>query len=609
MSFPGMDLSTLGFPGLLPMRRLVTLGLALLGMTALACAGTPSLPVIPTNQYNILNYGAYGNGVSNNTAAIQNAINAAAATGGTVIIPAAGTLSTYMSGPFTLTNSLNLQINSGATLKMFPLSTFTNYPNSLAYFINVYKLHDVQISGSGTIDGQGTNWWVLVGTPNEVTRPAMINITGTTRVLIQDVTLQNPPASHMTLKATCGDVTVERLTVNTPGDSHNTDAIDLASTNCLIRNCSISCGDDNIAIGSSAGVSADILVTNCAFGRGHGVSIGSYTSSGVQNLIVSNCAFTGTDTGIRLKSQRGRGGLVKNLQYLDLTMTNVQWPVIMYSYYEYGVGTLTGVTPYMASTDTAQTVTSTTPIWRDVVLSNVTATTTGTRPAILIWGLPEMLISNVTFCRVNITASKSANIYNAQAIRFIDSQLNVPGTTNTLNLYRAELTVTNTLTSTNLVKVGGLATPLTNNTMAFFNATVAITDTNMLGAGSITLGGSTLSFSQSAVNSSNNLNVASASRLVISAGSNTFSGALSGSGPLTLDFYQPSLSMLTLQGDCSGLTGTLAFANIGRLRFNQGTNTWGGANATFDAGSGGFINNRATNSVVILLGALSGSPQ
>jgi autotransporter-associated beta strand protein len=600
-----MKLGALGLSGLFPVKRAGTLALVLLGMTR-SQASTPPLPVIPTNQYNILNYGGYGNGVSNNTAAIQTAINTAAATGGTVVIPAAGTLSTYMCGPFNLTNSLNLQISSGAMLKMFPMATFTNFPNGTNYFINANKLHDIEISGSGTIEGQGTNWWVLVGTTNEVTRPTMININASTRVLLQDVTLQNPPASHCAIKGTCVSVTVQGVTVNTPGDSHNTDAIDLASTNCLIRNCSISCGDDNIAIGSSAGVSADILVTNCAFGNGHGVSIGSYTSSGVQNLIVSNCSFTGTDTGIRLKSQRDRGGLVKNLRYMDITMTNVQWPVIMYSYYQYGIGTLTGVTPYMASTNTAQTVTSTTPIWRDVILSNVTATTTGSRPAILIWGLPEMLISNVTFCHVNITASKPANIYNAQAIRFIDSQINVPGTTNTFNLYRADITVTNSSANTNWVTVGGLAVPPTNNLLAFFNGQVDINETNVLGAGPITLGGTALTFSQDSVSFSNTpLSVVTASTITPISGSNTFSGALSGSGPLTLALTNSNI-LWTLQGDCSGFTGTLAVTNNGTLRFNQDTNTWGGANAIFDAGSSGIINNRSTNGTAIFLGALTG---
>jgi polygalacturonase len=439
----------------------------------------PPLPVIPTNVYSILNYGGYGDGVSNNTAAISNTVKAAAATGGTVLIPANGSLSTYMAGPFNLANNINLQIDGGAMLKMFPLATFTNFPNGTAYFINANALHDVEVSGAGTIEGQGTNWWLLVGTPNEVARPIMVNINNSTRVLVQNVTLKNPPAAHIVLKSTCVSVTVRGITINTPGDSPNTDGIDLASTNCLIYTNSISCGDDNIAIGSSAGVSADILVTNCAFGAGHGVSIGSYTSSGVSDLVVSNCTFTGTGTGIRLKSMRGRGGLVRNLRYYDITMTGVEWPILMYSYYNYGAGTINPMTPYGASTNGPQPITSTTPIWRDVLVSNVTVTgTVGTRPAIYIWGLPEMPISNVTFYGVNLVGNKTANIYNGQAIRFIDSQITIPSTTNTFNLWYADITITNSGINTNLVTIGGLALPPTNNLMTFFNANIDINETN-----------------------------------------------------------------------------------------------------------------------------------
>jgi polygalacturonase len=568
----------------------------------------PPLPVIPTNVYSILDYGAYGDGASNNTAAISNTIAAAATTGGTVLIPSNSLVSTYLAGPFNLTNNINLQIAAGATLKMLPITTFANYvPAGTNYFINAKNLHDIQISGDGTIDGQGTNWWLLVGTTNEIPRPAMLNINGSSRVLIENVTLQNPPGSHLTLKGTCVSVTVQSIIVNTPGDSPNTDAIDLASTNVIIRSCSISCGDDNIAIGSSAGVSADILVTNCTFGNGHGVSIGSYTSSGVSDLIVSNCTFTGTSTGIRLKSQRGRGGLVQNLRYYDITMTGVEWPIIMYSYYQYGVGTLTGVTPYMASTNTGQVVTNTTPIWRDVIVSNVTATgTINTRPVILIWGLPEMLISNVTFCNVNLAGNKSANIYNARAIRFIDSQITVPSTTNTFNLWNADITITNSTLVTNLVTIGGLTVPPTNNAMTFFNANIDINETNVLGAGLISIGGSTLSFSDTSAGCSNPLNIVSNSALLPTRGTNVLSGTLTGGGSLVLALTNANI-MFALQGNCAGYTGLFAITNAGTLRFDQGTNTWGAANAGFNAGTAGTINNRATNNITIYLGALTGN--
>jgi autotransporter-associated beta strand protein len=564
--------------------------------------GDPLLPNIPANQYNVLNFGARGDGVSNNTTAIQNTINAAAATGGTVEIPAG----TYLSGPFTLASRINLQIDSGATLKMLPIGTFTNFNGGTDHFIYASNVSDVEISGSGTIDGNGAGWW----SPLAATRPYMVYFNGgCSRVLIQNITLQNPPKMHIVFKGVDFNITIQGITINTTaGGAKNTDGIDLVGTSCLIQNCTINAGDDNIAIGSSApsAISADILVTNCTFGIGHGVSIGSNTAGGVSNLTVTSCSFNGTDYGIRMKSDNagsspGAGGGVENLLYSNITMTNiVHGAIVIYSYYN-EFGTPIGITPAVASTQAVGFVAV--PIWRNITISNVTATVASGGIAGIIWGRKEALVTNVTLSKVSISANSTFDIYNARDIRLIDSQITVPGA-NTLNLYNAQVTVTNTTASANPVTLGGLATPPTNNVLAFFNGRATITDTNMLGTGSITLGGSTLTFSQASASFSNALRVITNSTMAVTSGNNTFSGALSGPGRLTLNL--PANSVLTVQGNCSGFTGSLAITNSGTLRLNQGTNQWGDANAAFDAGALGTIDNRSTTSITAFLGALTG---
>ena len=562
----------------------------------------PLLPNIPANQYNVLDFGARGDGVSNNTTAIQNTINAAAATGGTVEIPAG----TYLSGPFTLASRINLQIDSGAMLKMLPIGTFTNYAGGTDHFISIANMSDVEISGSGTIDGNGAGWW----SPLAATRPYMVYFnSGCSRVLIQDITLQNPPKMHIVFKGVDFDITIQGITINTTaGGAKNTDGIDLVGTSCLIQNCTINAGDDNIAIGSSGAysISTDILVTNCAFGVGHGVSIGSNTAGGVSNLTVTSCSFNGTDYGIRMKSDNaskspGAGGGVQDLLYSNITMTNiVHGAIVIYSYYN-EFGTPIGITPAVASTQPVGF--NAVPIWRNITFSNVTATVASGGIAGIIWGRKEALVTNVTLSKVSISASSTFDIYNARGIQFIDSQITVPGA-NTLDLYNAEVTITNTTAGANPVTLGGLATPPTNNVLAFFNGRATITDTDMLGAGSITLGGSTLTFSQASVSFSNALNVITNSTMAVTSGNNTFSGALSGPGRLTLNL--PANSVLTVQGDCSGFTGTLAITNSGTLRLNQGANQWGDANAAFDAGALGTIDNRSTTDITAFLGALTG---
>src|ERR1017187_9823692 len=113
----------------------------------------------------------------------------------------------------------------------------------------------------------------------------MIYFSNCKTVLVQNVTVSNAPAQQIVFKSSkVGDITIQGVTIRAPSShdaspSHNTDGIDLVGTNCLVQNCDISTGDDNIALGtSSSGVpAADILVTNCVFGDGHGMTIGSNT--------------------------------------------------------------------------------------------------------------------------------------------------------------------------------------------------------------------------------------------------------------------------------------------------------------------------------------------
>src|SRR5580698_11425377 len=92
-----------------------------LPLTLEAQSVNPAMPVIPTAVFNVTGFGAVGDGVTDNTIAIQNTINACnAAGGGTVEIPAG----TFLSGPITLTNSMNLQVDAGGLLQMLPLYTY-----------------------------------------------------------------------------------------------------------------------------------------------------------------------------------------------------------------------------------------------------------------------------------------------------------------------------------------------------------------------------------------------------------------------------------------------------------------------------------------------------
>ena len=403
----------------------------------------PALPVIPGGIYNLTNYGAMGDGVTTNTAAIQAAIDAASgAGGGTVEVPAG----IFLSGPIHLADKINLHLDGGTTLMMLPLEKYPGGTASPANFISGASLHDVEISGSGMIDGQGIPWWPYAR-ERGARRPIMVALSSCDRVLIEQVTLSNSPMFHIAINRKSTDVTVRKVTIRAnpstdpinPG--HNTDACDVSGKNILIQDCDVSVGDDNFTCG---GGTSDVLITNCTYGFGHGVSIGSYTSGGVSNFTVVNCTFNNTESGIRVKTDRDRGGFVHNLSYLNLRMTNVGCPILIYCSYmatNPAYRALNKLTPAIAATYPASAVTSRTPIYRDIIFSNITAAAQSGRMAGLIWGLPEMAVTNVLLQQVNITADKPFGIYDAQDVRLVDSKIITPEGTNKLSCTNAQVTI------------------------------------------------------------------------------------------------------------------------------------------------------------------------
>ena len=463
-------------------------------------SGTPTLPNINTN--NVFNVTAYGaaTGNSDNAAYIQAAINAASAAtagvgGGTVEIPGPGT---YLSGPLTMKSKVNLQIDGGATLMMLAKSS---WPSSSTPFILGSSVSDVEISGSGTIDGQGAGWW------GSGSRPNFIQFTSSHRILIQSstrqnpftgmvnaLTLQNPPTFHLMLKNNNGDITILGLDINTDPTSPNTDGMDVGSTNMLVENCHINDGDDNIELGGSSATAAGILITNCMFGHGHGVSVGGFTQAGVSNVTVINCIFTNTDNAIRMKSDNDRGGVVQNMSYYNIGMTNIKYaPILIYSYYNsYGNPTTAGITPSVAAGTAVSSVSSTTPIWRNIVISNVTAT--AAQPG-MIWARSELPASNIVLSKLNITSTDSSAgdsafaLYNVRGVQVVDSQI-FPAGSKTFELFNSQVTFTNSATGDGTITLDGTSV---TNALAFYNQSASLSDSTIFGANPISLGGSALS--------------------------------------------------------------------------------------------------------------------
>ena len=125
-------------------------------------------------------------------------------------------------------------------------------------------------------------------------RPRLIGLSNCQNLTVTGLTLTNSPSFHL-VPSQCQNVVITKVKIKAPATSPNTDGIDPANCDGVtITNCRIDTGDDNIAIkggrvsGALAGACQNITITGCTFLSGHGLSIGSETSSGVRNVAVSN---------------------------------------------------------------------------------------------------------------------------------------------------------------------------------------------------------------------------------------------------------------------------------------------------------------------------------
>jgi polygalacturonase len=381
-------------------------------------------PSIPAGTFKITDFGAVGDGKALNTSAIGKAIAACVeAGGGTVVVPPGR----FLTGPFSLASNLDLRVEEGSTLvfsdKVADMKlTEAGFEN----YISARDCHDVAITGSGTIDGNGEYFWRNFVEPKNDPfdepwmphRPRLIELTRCTRVLVQGVTLTNSPMFHL-VPAQCRSVTIDGIRIKALANAPNTDGIDPSGIDFLITGCTIDTGDDDIAVKGGARYDPNrpavenFLITDCTFLHGHGMSIGSESYGGVRNMLVRNCTFDGTVAGIRLKSPRGRGGIAENLTYENLTMKNVHNSILITSYYP--------TIPVHPALYGLQPVTSRTPIWRHIRISNVTSVDGDLAGQIV--GLPEMPVEDVVLENVRISANQPMQIMHARGIRFINCNI------------------------------------------------------------------------------------------------------------------------------------------------------------------------------------------
>lgn len=257
-------------------------------------------------------------------------------------------------------------------------------------------------------------------------RPNMVSLRNCENVLLEDCSFQNSPCWNVH-PLMCKNLIVNRVNIRNPYYSQNGDAIDVDSCeNVLITNSTFDAGDDGICIKS--GKDADgrrrarpcknLIVDNCTVFHGHGgFTVGSEMSGGVENIKVSNCRFLGTDVGLRFKSKRGRGGVVKNIYINDIYMKDILADAILFDLFYGGKSAVEAAAEKDETVNVpAVPVDETTPEFRDIYISNVCCN--GASKAMLFNGLPEMPVTNINVSDCTITADEGITLRNSQDITF-----------------------------------------------------------------------------------------------------------------------------------------------------------------------------------------------
>ena len=383
---------------------------------------------------NVRDFGALGDGVHDDTNAIQCAIMACPKDS-RVLVPEGE----YKVSSVFLKSDLTLELAKGAVLSAFterdkfPIlpGVIESYDEKEEYNLGSWEgnpldcfsailcginAENVVITGEGTIDGNTTfeNWWNNCKIRNTAWRPRLFFINHCNNVMMHGITVQNSPSwtIHPYFSNHLKFIDVK---IKNPANSHNTDGLDPESCqDVLVLGTYISVGDDCIAIKSGKIYQArkyeiptsDMTVRQCCMRDGHGaVTVGSEIAAGVKKVHITDCLFMNTDRGLRVKTRRGRGKLsvLDDISFENIDMDNVMTPFVVNSFYFCDPD---GKTNYVGSKEPLP-VDDRTPSIKRLTFRNIKASNCHVAGA-YIYGLPESKIEKLTFENIDFTYAKDA---------------------------------------------------------------------------------------------------------------------------------------------------------------------------------------------------------
>lgn len=341
-------------------------------------------PRIEAKEYRLEDFGAVGDGLRNNSSAFYRAIEAAHKTGGRVTVPNG----IFLTGPIEMKSGVDLHLSDNATIifihheREYPLYDSGDCGKNKRIhkpMISMHGIHDAAITGRGTIDGNGLLWHRVekrhVATrhwknlkmfdygvysedkwypsehiqrkyeKNVDTRPCMIAVTESTRILISDVRIMNSPKEELYLYDT-SDVTVHGVNILSPYYNFFDDGLVIdASKRIHIHHCNFYTGGNSVVLKAQKlfreidHVCRDVYIHDCHFDYGENAFvIGREIDGTVSGLFMENCTFVNSTHGIAIYGNSEHKGTVKNLEFYHLEFVNIRHNAFLLKMDDDGIG-------------------------------------------------------------------------------------------------------------------------------------------------------------------------------------------------------------------------------------------------------------------------------
>ncbi|KAK3016993.1 hypothetical protein RJ639_006559 [Escallonia herrerae] len=277
--------------------------------------------------FNVLSFGAVGDGVTDDTQAVKMAWDAACQSELAILL---------VPKHFTFMIDGTLMPPDGPD--SWPKS------NSRRQWLVFYRVNGMSMQGAGLIDGRGEKWWKLPckpqkganGTtlPGPCDSPVAMRFFMSSNLTVKGLKVRNSPQFHFRFD-NCRDVLIDSLFIKASSLSPNTDGIHIEnSNNVKIYNSVVSNGDDCVSIGAGT---FNVDIKNITCGPSHGISIGSLgirnSRACVSNITVTNSVIKHSDNGVRIKTWQGGYGAVSRVTFNNIRMDTVRNPIMIDQYY------------------------------------------------------------------------------------------------------------------------------------------------------------------------------------------------------------------------------------------------------------------------------------